>query len=343
MNMEAQPSSKNEGEEKQVAFEANQARVAEIAEEMKRAIEAGDDDAIATLVAERKSLKAENESVVAEDQQEGIEMNADFDAEKARKAAEAKQQEAEVLSAQAEQARVDAEQTAADQVAAEKLAAEIKSGVKAEGEEDGSQSEVSLASGAEKVSGSAETLPPEVEGIIKIMKAKGYYEDELLNLKPGEAPSLELTTNMTISLIDSSSIKGSLDYAQTLMEQLPVDGEKIKEWVTKRVLENVYSLTDKDIKNMEIAGVDPASLHDKIVGKLSRVLNLLIDGQTGSPENVRKLRSTFNISDDEYVEVLHEYWNENFQKISDKLKFELGFLTDLGGNRGVKTAWEKTN
>lgn len=143
MNMEGSmgQSSTNEGEEKQANFEQNAARAAEIQKEITEAVASRDFAKVGELSQEGQRLKTENENVVAEDQQEAMEMNAEFGAEKARREAETKQREAEEIAARTEQARLDAEQAAADQAAAEKLAAEIKEGSESVGGEAPERSE----------------------------------------------------------------------------------------------------------------------------------------------------------------------------------------------------------
>ena len=131
MNMETQATAtpKSEGEEKQVAFEGNVARAAEIQKEIAEAAASGDFAKIGELSAEGAQLKSVNETVVAEDHQEGMEMNAEFDAEKSRQETEeAKAVAEEAATEQARFAQEAAEKATADQSAAEKLAEEIKSG-----------------------------------------------------------------------------------------------------------------------------------------------------------------------------------------------------------------------
>jgi hypothetical protein len=120
MNFEGQPKAvKVEGEEKQKVFEANEARVAAIGSEVAAAVESGDYAKVAELAAEAKELKSANESLYDSDRQEAAEMNADFDAEKARA-------EAERAAEEARRAQQAAEQVAADQARLEELAASIK-------------------------------------------------------------------------------------------------------------------------------------------------------------------------------------------------------------------------
>lgn len=155
--MEAQATTgvaKSEGEEKQTAFEENAARAAAIQQEIAEAAAQGDFAKIGELSAEGQRLKSTNENVVAEDHQEGLEMNAEMDAEKSRQEAEAAKIAAEAATEQARFAQEAAEKAAADQAAAEKLTEEIKGGK--------TISTVAMAEGgAQKVSEEEKNLPRE--------------------------------------------------------------------------------------------------------------------------------------------------------------------------------------
>jgi hypothetical protein len=176
MNMEAQATAtpKGEGEEKRAAFEGNAARAAEIQKEIAEAAATGDFAKIAELSAEGQQLKSANESVVAEDHQEGLEMNAEFDAEKARQEAEEAKAVAEAAAEQARFAQEAAEKAATDQSAAEKLAEEIKSGsTKMENVADGGQ----LVEAAEK----NETAMGNAQQGINSLLGKSNYFDPFAN------------------------------------------------------------------------------------------------------------------------------------------------------------------
>ncbi len=139
--MLAAGAAKNEGEEKQAAFEASANRAADIQKEIAEAAAQGDFAKIGELSAEGQKLKSANESVVDADREEAESMDAEFNAEKARAEEEAAKKVAEEAAAeQARFAQEAAEKAAADQTAADKLAEEIKGGTASSENESSEQS-----------------------------------------------------------------------------------------------------------------------------------------------------------------------------------------------------------
>lgn len=185
----------------------------------------------------------------------------------------------------------------------------------------------------------SQEMPEGVQNIINKMKAKGFYENELPNLKSGEMPPRDLASRMIASVFASPSIFKPED-ATVLMENLPYDSEYVKDRVTEDIIEDLY-VDENSLKQMEIAGIDPSSLHDKAVEQLGRFIYLIAGDeqrQVRTPENLQKWRETFGISDEEYSDALYKFWSSHNGNISNKYLLELGFVKNEGGN--TRWAWE---
>jgi len=315
-----------------------------------------------------EALKAEEVGVkqeeLSEDHSEGLEMNAAFDKDKAHgeamemnaefkkdkdheealginkeideaKAAEVRAQEKAKF---AEEARLSAE---ADKAAAAEILKKLQGGdaetAPVKKAEAVATEKATLAEATVEKSESKE-IPPEVQQVIKKMERAGYYGEDISKLKPGEAPSKELTTKMIDSIIMSGDNTITLDFARILMENLPFDSENVKKYAEKEIMEE-QSIDERRIKALELVGIDPKTLHNKALEKLPRLLSLATR-EYRTPETVQKWRETFNISKEEHTEALHKYYNEHKGEISAKQLRALGFI--VTNATGEKIAWDKS-
>jgi hypothetical protein len=191
-------------------------------------------------------------------------------------------------------------------------------------------------------------MSPAVQEVILKMKKQGYYLEKLSALKPGEVPSEQLATNMISSAIyglsesASSSSGFSPEDVEVLINNLPFDREKLKEWVMKKFLEDL-SADDVSLKKLELSGVNPAEYHDKAKELLPQMLYLVAGdrGEIRKPKDVKKWRDTFGISDEEYADALRNYYQQNNNSISRDHVLSLGFLKAVDNNpNNLKWAWE---
>jgi hypothetical protein len=286
-----------------------------------------------------KVERQEEDEKMDSDRDEAIGMNEVFDAERAAK--DASEQEARIveenkLRAQAETAQIAEVRKKFNESNAENAGAgaavveipEASAGAKEE-----------IRNAAEDAIEPVQELPEEVQDIIDTMKKKGYYENELPDLKPGEAPSRDLTNRMIASIFGSST-NFDLGSAKVLMENLPYDPEYVKENVVKRIKENAH-VDERDLKMMEVAGIDPMSLHDDAVKSLNRLLYLGVGdrGEIRTPENIKKWKETFGISNREFADALYEYWKNNQNSISNEQLKRFGFVKVVDGE--PKWAWDE--
>ncbi|QQR78441.1 MAG: hypothetical protein IPJ68_05180 [Candidatus Moraniibacteriota bacterium] len=171
------------------------------------------------------------------------------------------------------------------------------------------------------------------------MKKQGYYKEAFSALKPGEQPSPELATKMICTLIQSSDAEFN-DYAKVLMDKLSFDGESVKKFVVKEVMDG-KGINEKDLRMMKVADIDPASLHDDAVKELDSLLYLVTrrDGAVRSVGDVVQWKKTFGISEDEYAEALRGLYGKQGRDIGDDNMRALGFVKEENGR--TLWAWEK--
>ncbi len=306
---------KNEGEEKQAAFEENAARAAAIQQEIAEAAAQGDFAKIGELSAEGQQLKSVNESVVAEDHQEGLEMNAEMDAEKSRQEAEAAKIAAEAAAEQARFAQEAAEKAAADQTAAEKLAEEIKGEVKAEGGEnaDGTKQESTMSAQIEKERGEVKS----VEDIMDGLKKNGYYKEQFSALEgkgslseekqkiygdalfaPGEKIPEHFVSNMISSLVAT----GEISDAKALAEKFPYDREILKNSIAEDLpIRNFKEVIDAF--GFERSDFD-AEISERMRVFLARAFNEPgVENFKLNKKEILFLKKQFGLTNDEVAEI----------------------------------------
>lgn len=300
----------------------NEGSSEEIKKQLAEAMASEDYDKVAELGGQMKSLKGQKEEFINKDEEEAYAENAERNMVEEAKTEDVERtkekEKAEARAKELEEMKLKDEAESAEK--AEEILKKINGGDNVEKQEP------------------TKEIPNEVQQIIDKMKKKGYYENELPNLKPGEIPYRELTSRMIASVFGSPS-NFKLEDAVTLMENLPYDPEFVKKDVVKEIMEDVY-LDERSFKKMEIAGIDPASLHDDAVKQLRSLINLVAGerGEIRTPETLRKWRQTFNISDDEYANALHEHWSSRNGQVDEKYLRELGFIKYENDN--TRWAWE---
>lgn len=248
-------SGKADGIEKQSTFETNQARMAEIQQQM------------AALFAEQNQLQAQNENTMDTDRKEGEAMDVSFDTEKSRAEAEAAQraaeeQEAAESAARAEQTRLDAEQVTADKAAADALAEKLTSGAALEG---GAVAE--MAGVADNKVPMAETVEAIEEKPINVENTNDFqqYLDEIAShqdyvgtrlaympesLKANESFMLKVAEYNPAEALSHASpeLKGSKEFVMKLMKMQPSSDsnfQKVDFYVIER--ESPELSRDKDL------------------------------------------------------------------------------------------------
>jgi len=292
-------------------FDENEAGIAQKKQEITDAVTAGDYGKVAELAQEAKAMETAKGEMINSARDEATEVNKGIDEAKAAEEKAARE------AALAEQARQDAEKS---QQEADALLEKMNGGA--------SETNNSESKGE---------LPPEVQEIIKKMTRIGYYKNELPNLKPGEVPSPELASKMISSILDDFDFP--IESAEILIKNLPFDSEFVKDSVARKIIEQ-KSLNERKLKEMELVGIDPKSLHDQAKESLSGLLWSVAGdrGEMRKPEFIKTWKETFGISDEEYVGALHSYWQEHTNRISDKHLQELGFLRTKDGR--TNWAWE---
>ncbi len=216
------------------------------------------------------------------------------------------------------------------------LAAKVIAGVTVAGAAAAAISEV-----AKEVLGANE-VAPEAQEAMDYLKKKGFYKEQFAALNPGEVPSEKFVGLMVGSLLGDPLTRGEegLDKARALTENLPYDHGYLKDSVSSKILES-FTVTDRAIKMLEIAGVNPSELHDEAVRRLPSMLYLVANPDSSAREvkAIRAWNKTFGVSSDEYTTALHNYYIANANSISDKHMMELGFVKQAGGSS--KWAWDQ--
>lgn len=320
MDFEAQST---EGSSRE-SYTAKEEEIAAQKKSIAEAVAAGDYDKVAELAKQAKALEGAKDEMLGSAQEDANDMNKAIGESKAAEAAAI--EKARI----AEEGRQQAE---ADAARAAKLLGQIK-----DGNFEGGTGVAEVVQEGSVVE-NAENTGEEVGTIVNTMKKQGYYKEAFSALKPGEQPSPELATKMICTLIQSSDAEFN-DYAKVLMDKLSFDGESVKKFVVKEVMDG-KGINEKDLRMMKVADIDPASLHDDAVKELDSLLNLVTrrDGAVRSVGDVVQWKETFGISEDEYAEALRKLYEKRGRDIGDDNMRALGFVKEKNGR--TLWAWEK--